>query len=92
MKIYSGKNKKEAKQTTLKRLLIDSLIESGFKLDNGSFDDENHSWVGIVQESNKPSQVLINVCFNDSDEITEVKVYETPIVTIVDDDRCKQII
>lgn len=92
MKIYFGKNKKESRQVSLRALLTSKLLESGFKLDNGSFEGESHAWVGVVQETKKPSQVLVNICFNDEDAITEVKVYETPIITTLDNDQSKQII
>jgi len=29
-------------------------------MDNGSFKGEDHMWLGIVQESKKPSQVVTN--------------------------------
>ena len=54
MKIYVGKNKKNAKETSLK-----DLIESCIKSDtinvtnNGSFEDNSASWLDVRKMSNK---------------------------------------
>lgn len=100
MKIYVGDNKKKSKKITFQDLLINKLREAGFKMDNGDWSDENHSWVGIVQESDgvhplasPRSQIVVNITFDtEEDSINSVNVYVTPIVTIVDDDNSKKLI
>jgi len=93
MKIYFGKNKKSAKVITFQDLLIKKLKEAGLEMDNGCFCDENHSWVGIVQKSSAPSEVLVNISFNiEEDTIDEVNVFETPIITIVDEDNLRKLV
>jgi hypothetical protein len=57
------------------------------------FKGEDHMWLGIVQESKKPSQVVTNISFKeDGNTITELKVYEAPIKRIVDESNSKQIV
>lgn len=98
MKLYLGKNKKEAKQIEFQDLLIMKLAEAGIEMDNGSFSGEDHSWVGILkndQKTNKkdPKQVCINITFSPkNDSIKDVDVYVAPIITIVDEEHTKKII
>jgi hypothetical protein len=93
MKIYAGKNKGKARRISFQDLLIGKLKEAGFEMDNGCFCDENHSWVGVLQSTTKPSQVCVNITFNiEEDSINSVDVYETPIVTKLDEDNTKKIV
>jgi len=93
MKIYYGKNKKKAEKISFQELLIQKLAEAGYKMDNGAWSNENYSWVGIVQESEKPSQVVINISFDTKEDVINgIAAFETPIVTKPDEDRSKQII
>ena len=93
MEIYIKNSKGQLEETTLYKVLENAFGSAGFKMENGSFSNENHRWIGIVQESKKPSEVVTNITFNDKgDTITGVKVYETPIKWVVDSDNSRQVI
>ena len=93
MEIYFKNSKGQIEETNLKGLLILALINAGFEMENGRFEGENHNWIGIVQESKKPSRVVTNICFeDDGNTITGLKVFEAPIKTIVEEDNSKQVI
>ena len=93
MEIYVKNSKGQLEETTLIQVLQMALNEAGFKMENGSFSGENHRWIGIVQESKKPAEVVTNITFNDKgDIITGVKVYETPIKRVVDSDNSRQVV
>jgi hypothetical protein len=93
MEIYIKNTKGQLEETTLYQVLENAFGNAGFKMENGSFSNENHRWIGIVQESKKPSEVVTNITFNDKgDTITGVKVYETPIKRIVDSDHSRQVV
>ena len=92
MEIYRKNTDGQLEETTLKDLLKFALQVGDFEMDNGSFLAEGHHWVGIVQKTDKPSKILVNINFNDDDEITEVHVFETPIKLVEDDDNAIQII
>lgn len=91
--VYFKNEKGQIQETTLKDLLQYHLNKSGFKMDIGRFEGEDCSWIDIVQESKKPSEVVTNIMFTDNGNvITDVNVYESPIRRIVDEDDGKQII
>lgn len=93
MELYFKNQEGQLQETNLRQILSHAFIEAGFEMDNGSFKGENHMWVGIVQESKKPSQVVTNICFkDDGNTITELKVFETPIRRVVDEDNSKRIV
>lgn len=91
MKIYTGKNKRKSKQITFEDLLISKLKESGFKIHNDCFSDGSLSWIEVTQKTKKPSEITINFCFED-DVIDTINVYETDIITILDNDNTKKLI
>jgi hypothetical protein len=93
MEIYIKNSKGQLEETTLYQVLKNAFGSAGFKMENGSFSGENHRWIGIVQESKKPSEVVTNITFNDKgDTITGVRVYETPIMRVVDSDHSRQVV
>ena len=98
MKVYIGKNKKEAKQIDFQDLLIMKLAEAGIEMDNGSFSGEDHSWVGILKNDHKtnkvdPKQVCVNLTFSPkNDTIKEISIYIAPIITIIDEENQKKLI
>lgn len=96
MKIYIGENKSKSKKITFQDLLIMKLKEGGFIMDNGAWDDEDHAWVGVIQQSDKsgkPMEVTVNITFNTKEDIINgVDVYTANIVTIVDEDSSKKIV
>ena len=93
MELYFKNTDGQLQETTLRQILGNAFNKAGFKMDNGSFKGEDHMWLGIVQESKKPSQVVTNISFKeDGNTITELKVYEAPIKRIVDESNSKQIV
>lgn len=93
MELYIKNKKGQLEETTLMQIFSKALDKSGFKRENGSFDGEDHNWIGIVQESKKPSEVTTNITFrDDGNTITGVRVYESPIKRVVDDENSKCII
>jgi len=93
MEIYVKNDKGQLEETTLYVVLETAFNDAGFKMENGSFSDESHRWIGVVQESKKPAEVVTNITFNDKgDEITGIKIYETPIKRVVDSDHSRQVV
>ena len=93
MKIYVGDNKKTAKKITFQELMISHLRENGFKINVDGFYDENHSWIEIIHETEKPSRVTINLGFDiEEDKLTDIGVWESDIITIVDDENERNIV
>jgi hypothetical protein len=93
MELYFKNEEGLLQETNLKQILSNAFNKAGFKMDNGSFNNENHNWIGIVQESKKPSEVVTNITFeDDGNTITGLKVFETPIERVVDEDSSKQIV
>lgn len=93
MEIYYKNSRGRLVATTLMKALDTALKNSEFKMDNGSFPGENYNWIGIIQKNNTPSEVTINIIFeDDGNTIIGVKVFETPIIEIVDHDNTRQLI
>lgn len=93
MELYFKNSEGQLQETNLRQILSNAFGKAGFKMDNGSFEGENHKWVGIVQESKKPSEVVTNITFeDDGNTITGLKVFETPINRVKDEDNSKQIV
>ena len=65
MELYIKNNNGQLEETTLMQILEKALSKAGFKMDNGCFSGENYNWIGVVQESKKPSEVVTNITFND---------------------------
>lgn len=94
MEIYVKNSEGELKQTDLKSLLISSFDKAGLQMDNGSFEKEDHQWLGIVQrDKDNTVEVTVNITFKDDrNSITGLKVYKSKIKMVVDDENSKQII
>lgn len=93
MEIYYKNKDGKLQETNIFELLNNAFVKAGFNMDNGSWKEDNHNWLGVIQESKKPEQVTTNITFeNDMNTITELKVYTAPIKRVVDDDNSKQII
>lgn len=93
MEIYIKNSKGQLEETSLYNILNLAFGVSGLKMDNGSFPGEDYKWIGVVQESKKPSEVVVNILFNEKgDTITGVKVYETPIKRVVDRDNSRLVV
>lgn len=93
MEIYIKDKDGKLQETTLFNLLNKAFKKAGFKLENGSWNDENHNWIGVVQESKKPAQVTTNITFeNNGNTITGLKVYVAPIKRVVDEDNSEQVV
>lgn len=93
MELYFKNSNGSLQETNLRQVLSHAFIKAGFEMDNGSFEGENYNWVGIVQESKKPSEVVTNIEFeDDGNTIIGLKIYETPIRRVKDEDDSKQII
>ena len=96
MKIYSGKNKLRAKQTSLIDLLYNSLkeLESGtFHVEKDRFSDNSSEWIEIKQIRGREAEVSVTISFDDcAPNITGISVYESKIKTIIDEENSKKII
>jgi len=93
MEIYKKDKDGKLQETNILILLTNALNKAGFKLENGSFEYEHCSWVGVVKDSKNSTQVTVNICFEDcGNVITHLNVYEAPIKKIVDEDNMRQII
>lgn len=93
MEIFVKDEDGKWKETDLFKLLNTAFTKAGFVMENGSWDDENHNWIGIVQENKKSKQIVTNITFkNDGNTITGLNVYVIPIKRVVDNDNSKQII
>jgi hypothetical protein len=93
MEIYLKDNDGKLQETTLFDLLDTAFDMTGFKMENGSWSNENCNWIGVVQESEKQEQVTTNITFeNNGNTITGLNVYTAPIKRVVDDDNSKQVV
>jgi hypothetical protein len=93
MELYIKNNNGQLEETTLMQILEKALSKAGLKMDNGCFSGENHNWIGVVQESKRPSEVVTNITFkDDGNTITGLKVFETPIKRVVDSDNSRQVV
>lgn len=90
MKIYVGNNKKSAKQITFEELLAKKL--KNFKIERDSFSDNSARWIEIIQKT-KEHQVAINLLFSPNyEDIIEIGVYLSKIITIVDEEHTIKLI
>jgi hypothetical protein len=93
MEIYIKDTDGKLQETTLFSLMDKALRNAGFTMENGSWSDENHNWIGVIQESKKPEQVTTNITFeNDGNTITGLNVYAAPIKRVVDEDNSRQVV
>lgn len=94
MTIFIKDKDGKLQETTLADLIIQSLSQNDFKMDNGEFNDNSARWVGIVQENQKRStQVIVNINFDtDYNNIIEVQVFENPIKRVIDYDSSIKIL
>lgn len=88
MKIYFGKNKKEAKEITLKRLMI-KLLKADHKA--GRFGDDSGSWLPLKKKHDK-GEVEVELDFDITTDniIVDFSVWNTPYK--LDEDRSIKII
>ena len=91
MKIYYGKNKKEAKEITFKDLMI--AITRAIKIEKrpGRFGDDSASWFNI-RKFNEKGAVDVQIDFDPETDnsIIGVEVWQTDYK--LDEDNSKQII
>lgn len=93
MKLYTLNDKGNRVRISLADAITKALESSGFSLDNGEFDGEDHRWVGIIQENKNSQQVTINLGFNEAgDVIQSVHAYVAPIRRVVIEDDAKMIV
>lgn len=90
MKIYTGKNKRKAKEITFEELLASELKKNGFEFNTDCFSDGSASWVDIVQRD-EHKQINIDFVFNGT-KIDSIDVFESKIITIVDEENMKKLI
>lgn len=92
--IYYGESKKKCHKVNLMDLLLHSLRENGFKAQQDQFGDESATWIELIKTTNKPSQITVNILFdcNDRNKITDISIFEAPIVTIVDEEKSLQLV
>lgn len=91
MKIYSGKNKKSAKEITAKELIFSLLKIKGAKIDRDRFSDDSSSWIYIRQELEK-KVVDIELHFEPENDnmIESIGVWEFNY--LVDEDNGRRIV
>lgn len=93
MEIYVKDKDGKLQETTLFDLMDEAFKKAGFEMENGSWRDENHNWIGVTQENKKPEQITTNITFkNDGNTITGIHVYSAPIKRVVDEDNSRQLI
>lgn len=93
MEIYIKDIDGKLQEITLFDLMDKALRNAGFTMKNGSWCNENHNWIGVIQESEKSEQVTTNITFeNDGNTITGLNIYASPIKRVVDDDNSRQIV
>jgi len=87
--IYYGKSKSKSHKVNLMDLLLTTFSENGFKPQQDCFGDESAAWIELKKKTVKPSLVTVSIIFDfhDRNKITEINIYENPIVTIVDEDK-----
>jgi hypothetical protein len=93
MELYFKNSEGQLQETNLIQILSNALKTANFKMDNGSFEGDNHKWIGVVQKSKNKTQVVTNITFlDDGNTITGLNVYETPIITLVDEENSRQVV
>ena len=93
MELYFKNSNGQLQETNLRQILSKALKTANFEMDNGSFDGENHKWIGVVQKSKNKTQVVTNITFlDDGNTITGLHVYETPIIKVVDEENSRQVV
>jgi hypothetical protein len=92
--IYYGKSKSKSHKVNLMDLMLTSFQENGFKPQHDSFGDESAAWIELTKKTQKPSLVTVNICFDyeERNRITEINIYENPIITIVDEEKTTVIV
>lgn len=75
-------------------LILTSLRENGFNAQQDSFGDKSCAWIELTKKTQKPSLVTVNICFDyeERNRITEINIYENPIITIVDEEKTTVIV
>lgn len=73
MKIYVGKNKLKAKETSLKQLILDSLNikQNNIDVEHDRFDDDSASWINFnhhLKNTNDGVRLDVTITFNPSDD------------------------
>lgn len=97
MKIYVGKNKKEAKEISLKSLLTELLCNDldNVEIEADRFNDDSASWININQ-INEKDRVSIDIVVGfdpeDDNQFEGIRVWTTPIKTIIDHDETKKLV
>ena len=93
MEIYYKDKDGKLQETTVYDLLDISFRKANFKMENGEWSDENHKWIGLVQESEDSCQITTNITFsNDGNTVKGLRIYSAPIKRVVDEDNSRQII
>jgi len=92
MKIYIGKNKKKAKEVTLKQLICLSL-EKGLKIKSDRFSDDSGSWIDIIQDRlDRKGTIDVHLSFDPKDDNTIIDVDIWTAEYILDDENAKRIV
>ncbi|AGO47685.1 hypothetical protein Phi17218_152 [Cellulophaga phage phi17:2_18] len=88
LELYAKDDKGVLREVTLFAVLSAEFERAGFKMDSGAWKDEDHNWLGIVQENSKSEQIVTNITFkNNMNTITGLDIYVTPIKRVVDEDE-----
>jgi len=87
--IYYGKSKSKSHKVNLMDLMLTAFQDNGFNPQQDSFGDESAAWIELTKKTLKPSLITVNIIFDykDRNKLTEINIYENPIVTIVDHDN-----
>jgi len=91
MKLYIGKNKKSAKEITLKNAIYKTLKIKGAEIDQDRFSDDSSSWIYFRQKV-ETGVIDIEIHFDPETDnsIEEIGVWKYNYV--IDEDNGKKII
>ncbi len=63
------------------------------KMDNGGWPDENHNWIGVIQENKNNQQITVNITFeNCGNKVIGLQAYSADIMRVVDEENAKRIV
>jgi hypothetical protein len=87
MKIYIGKNRKNAGRVSPLEAIQKILEDSGWELEAGSFDDHSASWLDLNKKDLKDmTSFTISIIFDgEGNNLSNIEVWGTPLKIEEDD-------
>lgn len=93
MELYIKNKQGQLEEVSLINVFEKALNDAGFEMDNGSFQGEDHSWIGIIQNGIRECEILTNIQFkSNGNKVCGLNVYTTPIKTILDKDNSVKLV